>query len=159
MSRTIISFLLLAWSSLLLHAYPANTEERQFFFDLCEAVKSDNRDWIADRISYPIRAKIENRYKEISNRNLFLEHYEEIINRRVILALWREDPDKLERNWQSVFIGCGEVHWEGVDVGKDETGHLIFEIRIVAINNEEPGFRDEEYEKAHPPSEYDITQD
>jgi hypothetical protein len=82
------------------------------------AVESDNIDWIAERIAYPITAETHTRRLRLRNAGEFKAHYREITTSTFKCALSAQKPTDLEATWQGVMVGRGIV-WFARIAGRD----------------------------------------
>ena len=77
-----------------------------FVRDLQQALRKDDRGWIADHMQYPVRyhGRVAN---VIRNRNEFVRNYAGLISERLRAAVMAQEPDRVFENWQGMMIGDG----------------------------------------------------
>ena len=93
--------------------------------DLQRALRGDDRAWIADHLSYPVRyhgrvASV------IRNRNDFVRNYSGLISDRLRGAILALKPDEVFENWQGLMIGDGNHNmWARDTAAGDATRYEI----------------------------------
>ncbi len=98
--------------------------------DLQRALRSDDRAWIAEHMSYPVRyhgrvASV------IRNRNDFVRNYAGLISDRLRGAILAQRPDDVFENWQGLMIGDGARNVWARDTASGEATRY----EIVTIND------------------------
>lgn len=111
--------------------YSITPRDAEFLDALKDAILRDNRAWVAERISYPLRVNGEGGAREIRDASELLENFERVFTGKVRSAILAQDAARLFRNWSGMMIGNGEVWFEAVALdGKEFKDHFI-----LAINN------------------------
>jgi hypothetical protein len=104
--------------------------KQAFVRDLQRALRSDDRSWIADHMSYPVRyhGKMAS---VIRNRNDFMRSYARLVSERLRGAILAQQPDEVFENWQGLMIGDGTHNmWARDTASGDATRY-----EIVTIND------------------------
>lgn len=104
--------------------------KQAFVRDLQQALRKDDRGWIADHMQYPVQyhGRVAN---VIRNRNDFVRNYARLISDRLRAALLAQQPDRVFENWQGVMIGDGDHNmWV-----RDEGSGGATRYAIVTIND------------------------
>lgn len=111
-------------------AEEAAPPKQTFLRDLQQALRNDDRGWIADHLRYPLRhhGRVAN---VIRNRSDFVRNYAGLISDRLRAAVLAQQPDKVFENWQGLMIGDG-THNMWV---RDTASGDVARFRIVTINN------------------------
>ena len=104
--------------------------KQAFVRDLQQALRSDDRGWIADHLSYPVRyhgrvASV------IRNRNDFVRNYSGLVSEKLRIAILSLRPDEVFENWQGLMIGDGNHNMWARDT---EAGQAT-RYEIVTIND------------------------
>jgi hypothetical protein len=86
--------------------------EEAYFGRVRDAVETDNKEWLANQISYPIKLYVNNKRVVISDKYTFLKCYEEIFNKRVKEAIVAQDKTKLLRDSHGTGVGRGELWFD-----------------------------------------------
>jgi hypothetical protein len=107
--------------------------DQTFFSQLRDAVKNDNRGWVADHVSFPINIKIGGEQRAIKTRQEFLVQYESVFNDKVRRAIEIQQPDALFKNWRGLMVGNGEIWFTAVR--PDPIDPQRIEYYIIGINN------------------------
>lgn len=113
--------------------YALTDNDKLFLEELRSAVRRNDRVWLADRISYPLLVTLDGRRVEIRNKNEFLARYSEVVTCDVQLALERQDPDRLFKNWRGLMIGRGEMWY--VAIAPDTNRPSEVDYFVVGINS------------------------
>jgi hypothetical protein len=104
--------------------------KQAFIRDLQRALRNDDRAWIADHMSYPVRyhGKVAS---VIRNRNDFVRNYTGLVSERLRGAILALQPDEVFENWQGLMIGDGTHNmWARDTASGDATRY-----EIVTIND------------------------
>lgn len=104
--------------------------KQEFVRDLQRALRKDDRSWIADHMSYPVRyhgrvASV------IRNRSDFVRSYSGLISDRLRSAILAQQPDDVFENWQGLMIGDGTHNVWARDTASGE----VTRYEIVTIND------------------------
>lgn len=83
-----------------------------FFKDIQKAIETDNREWMANNISWPLFTSFRGVKGGIDSRKKFLKYYNEIVTTKVKTAVRKQKAEELFRNYQGVMIGNGDI-WFG----------------------------------------------
>jgi hypothetical protein len=104
--------------------------KQAFVRDLQRALRQDDRAWIADHMSYPVRYHGQ-MVGVIRNRNDFVRNYPRLISDRLRGAILAQQPEEVFENWQGLMIGDGTHNmWARDTASGDATRY-----EIVTINN------------------------
>ena len=129
-------FVLLAASALFIPTAATSVAQepvppkQAFVQDLQRALGKDDRAWIADHMSYPVRyhgrvASV------IRSRNDFVRNYSGLVSERLRGAILAQRPDEVFENWQGLMIGDGTHNmWVRDTAAGDATRY-----EIVTIND------------------------
>lgn len=104
--------------------------KQAFVQDLQRALRNDDRGWIADHMSYPVRyhgrvASV------IRSRNDFVRNYAGLVSDRLRGAILAQRPDEVFENWQGMMVGDGTHNmWVRDTAAGDATRY-----EIVTIND------------------------
>ena len=116
-----------------LFAKPAETsEEIAFICGLKYAVRRNDKNWIAERVLYPISEQVNGQQKAIRNSAQFEKYYSQIMTADIKTAVLSQDVGKLFKNSRGVMIGHGEI-W--IMTGYYVMGKKTPDVLIIAINN------------------------
>lgn len=107
--------------------------DRAFFLHLSDAVKRDDRGWVADHVSFPINIRIDNEQITIKTRQEFVTQYENAFNDKVRRAIESQQPDDLFKNWRGLMIGHGEIWFTAVHPDSKDPQRIRY--YITGINN------------------------
>lgn len=128
----IVTGLLLILGVLMNHASAQSEIAPKFAFvrELQNAIRADNRAWLADHIQYPLRhhgriATI------IRDRSDFVRNYATIVSDRLRRAILAQEPEKTFENWQGMMVGDGSHNMWLRESGEGDS--LRYE--IVTIND------------------------
>lgn len=104
--------------------------KQAFVRDLQRALRKDDRVWIADHMSYPVRyhgrvASV------IRNRSDFVRNYAGLISDRLRGAILSLKPDEVFENWQGLMIGDGTHNMWARDTAEGDATRY----EIVTIND------------------------
>ncbi|MHB8746298.1 MAG: hypothetical protein ACYC7I_07180 [Gammaproteobacteria bacterium] len=107
--------------------------DQAFFSQLSYAVSRNNKEWIADHVSFPLTTKINGEKRTFKNREEFLTEYEIIIDSKVKRAVTLQQPNALFKNWRGLMVGNGEIWFTAVHADPKDTQRV--EYYITGINN------------------------
>jgi hypothetical protein len=101
-----------------------------FVRDLQRALRSDDRAWIADHMSYPVRyhGKVAG---VIRNRSDFVRNYARLVSERLRSAILAQRPEEVFENWQGLMIGDGAHNMWARDTAPGDAARY----EIVTIND------------------------
>jgi hypothetical protein len=129
----ILGFALLAVSSAKAdEAKDQVTPEIAFFLDLQKAVRTQDRNWLADHLHIPA-TRYGAKTTVIRNKAYFLIHYSSLIGPKLRAIILAQTPDDLFRNYQGTMIGSGPNIWFR-DFGD---GPDTIRYEIITINDDE----------------------
>ena len=111
-------------------AYPVTTGDRDFLGELRTAVLSGDAGRVALLVQFPISVPEKNGRIELKGARDFTLHYKEIFTEKVKSAIRQQVPEKLQKNWQGVMIGKGEIWFDEIEVREGEG----FVRKIIGIN-------------------------
>ena len=99
------------------HLNNLNNEDIQFFLRIQHAIASEDKQWLARNVFYPLgvnsSSKLNHRiHRTVHNKNEFITNYKAIINKKVELAVKNQNPQHLFKNWEGVMIGNGEIWFQ-----------------------------------------------
>lgn len=95
-----------------------------FMIKLKKFIESDNIHKLSGLISYPFKANIQGKRKEI-RKNTFLKYYKDIFNKRVKDSILNQSTSGLFASSRGLMVGRGEIWLNKID------GKIV----ITAINN------------------------
>lgn len=139
--KLIATFILLCFT--LSFSLAASTEEEmtrlfgdsrpyiEFFHKFREAVISDDREFVAAHIRYPIKISLDKKRIDIKNKSDFLANYSSIINNKVITAVEQQRLSNIFLNAKGVMFGNGQVWYSGICIDKECDSVLV---KVIAIN-------------------------
>ena len=104
--------------------------KQAFVRDLQLALRKDDRSWIADHMSYPVRYH-GRMASVIRDRNDFVRSYSRLISDRLRGAILAQKPDDVFENWQGLMIGDGTHNMWARDTAPGDATHY----EIVTIND------------------------
>jgi hypothetical protein len=104
---------------------PAN---QKFVIKLQQAVRADDRTWLADHMRYPVRY-YGRKDRVVRDRAAFISRYRSIFSARLKAGVLAQNPNDLFENWQGTMIGGGRI-WIR-DFGDD----LRARYQIITIND------------------------
>jgi hypothetical protein len=104
----------------------------RFLVALQDAAKNKDQQWIATRVSYPLVIH-GNTQITIHDSREFIDHYDQIMSRKVLDAIKNQKPENLFKNIHGVMIGNGEVWFVSVLPDPKQSENL--EYYIIGINN------------------------
>lgn len=110
---------------------PLTGGEVAFFLELQEALASEEWDWIASRVSYPIEIQTLTNSILVSSRGQILENPRRIFGEQISCRILKSRPGELFKNWRGVSVGSGLLWY----VETQKLGGEGFEYFIIAINN------------------------
>jgi len=106
--------------------------KQKFVVRLKEAVRADDKVWLADHAHYPMRF-YGHKTRMIRNKPSFLRYYPSMIGSKLRAGILAQDPEQVFENYQGMMLGDGATNIWVRAVG-DGTSD-VFE--IVTINDEE----------------------
>lgn len=104
--------------------------KQAFVRELQRALRSDDRAWIAEHMSYPVRYHGRTA-SVIRNRNDFVRNYSGLISDRLRGAILSLKPDEVFENWQGIMIGDGTHNMWARDTATGDAARY----EIVTIND------------------------
>jgi hypothetical protein len=81
-------------------------QKQVFVTRLQEAVRANDKAWLAAHTRYPLRS-FGSRQPRIRDQSSFIKHYASLINPGVRAAVLAQDPANVFENWQGLMIGEG----------------------------------------------------
>lgn len=111
-------------------AQDSTPPKQAFVRDLQRALRNDDRGWIADHMSYPVRYH-GRMASVIRNRNDFVRNYARLISERLSGAILAQQPDEVFENWQGLMIGTGTHNMWARDTATGDAARY----EIVTIND------------------------
>ena len=113
-----------------LHAYELSQQEIEFVKSLQVALESDNRNWISESVSYPLKVTTQNGAKIVSNKEELLNDFEFVFNCEIKKAVKQQDLNNIFSNWQGLMLGSDGQIW--ITTVEDDGGERSW---IIAINH------------------------
>lgn len=89
--------------------YAIQPEEQRFFEDFQQAVRTKDKTWVSEHVSYPLVVRNHSRRDTVRSAAEFVLKYDEFISARVSKAVTETDPKQLAKNWSGIRVGHGEV--------------------------------------------------
>jgi hypothetical protein len=111
-------------------AYDVTAQDKAFFGELRTAVLADDRERLAALVQYPISVRLSGKEVTLATPREFTERYREIITNDVKGAVKQQSADKLQKNWQGVMIGKGEIWFGRIK----PAGAPQFVHKVIAVN-------------------------
>ena len=112
---------------------PDLSTKQKFVVALQNAIRTDDKNWLADRMSYPVNY-FGKRKVVIRNRAAFIGNYSSFSFRSCAPQCWRRDPANVFENWQGVMIGGGNQNIWVTKVGDADSAPY----QIITINDADP---------------------
>ena len=104
-----------------------------FVIELQNAIRNDDKDWLADRLHLPVNYF--GKTKEvIGSKDWFLKHYATVIGPELKANILKQDPETYFKNYQGVMVGDGGRNICLDDFG-DEGAGIPARFEIITINN------------------------
>jgi hypothetical protein len=83
--------------------------KQTFVIVLQQAVRTDDKAWLADHTRYPLR--FYGRLKiSVRNKASFVKNYALIIGKKLRIAVLAQDPESVFENWQGMMVGEGNYN-------------------------------------------------
>ncbi len=111
-------------------AYEITKEDRDFFNELRTAVLADDAARVAALVQFPISVRVKEKEITLTGSRDFAQHYREIVTSDVKTAVRQQSAERLQKNWQGVMIGSGQIWFEEI---KPE-GAQKFVRKVIAFN-------------------------
>lgn len=89
--------------------YPLTPADRAFFADLKKALRAAEREWLAERICYPLLVQIDGEERSIASRDDFLKDYASIMPVSVAAVVDQQTADTLLKTERGIMVGDGEI--------------------------------------------------
>ena len=104
-----------------------------FIAELQAAIRSDDRDWLADHLHLPV-SYFGKTKQVISSKDWFLKYYTTLFSPELKANVLKQDPNNYFRNYQGVMVGDGGRNiW--LDDFADEGAGVPARFEIITINN------------------------
>ena len=114
--------------------YSITASDKDFFGQIRNAVLTDNIDWFAKAVAYPIALRSGGHEITVRNKQAFKKRAKLVFNEHLKSVVRSQSADTLFKNWQGVMIGDGVIWFsEVIEKGQKQQGWVF---RIVAINLE-----------------------
>jgi hypothetical protein len=107
--------------------------KQKFVAALQNAVRADDKNWLADHMSYPVNY-FGKRKVVIRNRAAFIGNYSAFLSPKLRASVLAQDPASVFENWQGVMIGGGNQNIWVTRVGDAENAPY----QIITINDADP---------------------
>jgi hypothetical protein len=106
--------------------------KQQFLADLQNAVRTNDKNWLAGHMRYPVRYYGQ-RTILIRNKSWLVENYASVIGAKLRAAVLAQDPGNVFENWQGLMVGEGRFNiWV-----RNAGGGLDEHYEIITINDSE----------------------
>jgi hypothetical protein len=133
--RTVMRTALMAIVATLYSLPPAaNAQDaaakQAFVTTLQNAVRADDKNWLADHMSFPVQYFGKQR-TTIASRAAFVAGYASFMSPRLKAAVLAQDAGKVFENWQGAMIGDGDRNIWISQVGSADNAPY----RIITIND------------------------
>jgi hypothetical protein len=102
-----------------------------FFKDIKTAIETDNREWLANNISWPLVVSLKRVKGWIENKNEFLKYYDQIVTAKVKTAVRKQKPEELFKNYQGVMIGNGDIWFSEQYAPRTQTKICAYSIETI----------------------------
>jgi len=102
--------------------------KQKFVVELQQAVRADDRRWLADHMQFPLRHN-GRRKTLIRSRAAFLKDYASVFTARLRACVLAHDAKDLFGNWQGIMLGNGCLWFRNIGDAVPER------YRIVTIND------------------------
>lgn len=112
--------------------FGVDDDVEQFMADIQQAVRTNNKTWIAQHVQYPFVARIgPKKTINIKYQNQFIQNYDKIFSASYKKAVLNSCTCNLFANGNGVMLGSGEI-WI---YQKPESTEQSYDFVIIAINN------------------------
>ena len=122
-----ICIFLFSYSS---YGYELSQEEVGFVKSLQMALELDNRNWVSENVSYPLKVTTQSGEKIINNKEELLSDFEAVFNCEIKKAVKQQDLNNIFSNWQGLMLGSDGQVW--ITTVEDDGGERSW---ITAINH------------------------
>ena len=112
---------------------PDLSTKQKFVVALQNAIRTDDKNWLADRMSYPVNY-FGKRKVVIRNRAAFIGNYSSFLSPKLRASVLAQDPANVFENWQGVMIGGGNQNIWVTKVGDADNAPY----QIITINDADP---------------------
>jgi hypothetical protein len=109
--------------------------EIAFATRLQQAVKENDRNWIADHVNYPLGYRLNSKRLHIKTRAALLKAYDKLFVYDVTYAIEKTDVQNLFKTEEGVMMGDGELWFRDARKKDEANEHLL----IVWINTADQG--------------------
>ena len=123
-------FLLIAIRAGVARAEPPSNPKSALVAELQQAVRADDKAWLAAHLHYPVRY-YGRKNELIRSKAWFDKHYAMVIGRELKAAVLAQDPEDFFENWQGIMVGEGSRNIWLRNFGADTEPKY----EIVTINN------------------------
>ena len=107
--------------------------KHKFVVALQIAIRTDDKNWLADRMSYPVNY-FGKRKVVIRNRAAFIGNYSSFLSPKLRASVLAQDPANVFENWRGVMIGGGNQNIWVTKVGDADNAPY----QIITINDADP---------------------
>jgi hypothetical protein len=107
--------------------------KQKFVAALQNAVRADDKNWLADHMSYPVNYFGKHKVV-IRSRAAFISNYSSFLSPKLRASVLAQDPANVFENWQGVMIGGGNQNIWVTRVGDAENAPY----QIITINDADP---------------------
>jgi hypothetical protein len=112
--------------------YPITTSDKAFFEQIRNSILTDDIDWLAKSVAYPIVLRPAGNEIAVRNKHDLKKRSKLILNEHLKSVVRTQSPDTLFKNWQGVMIGDGEIWYSKIiEKGREKRGWVL---RVIAIN-------------------------
>lgn len=88
---------------------PLTSMALRFATCLRNAIKTDDRDWVAGHVLYPIKLTVEGQFKLIHNKGEFIKFYNEIIGDDIKQIAMSDSQWTVSKHDDGFMIGTGQI--------------------------------------------------
>ncbi len=113
-------------------AESASNPKSALVAELQEAVRTDDKAWLAAHLHFPVRY-YGRKDELIRSKAWFNKHYAIVIGPELKAAILAQDPEDIFENWQGIMVGAGSRNIWLRNFGADTEPKY----EIITINNSE----------------------
>ena len=116
------------------HAQQTDASAKQkFVIALQSAVRTDDKNWLADHMSYPVNYFGKHKVV-IRSRAALINNYSSFVSAKLRASVLAQDPANVFQNWQGVMVGGGNQNIWVTKVGDADNAPY----QIITINDADP---------------------
>jgi hypothetical protein len=110
--------------------YGTDDEVEAFMKKVKNAILTDNKQWVADHVQYPLRHVLSKKYPPINNKKLLMKYYDQIFSKQFKGKIKHAVTTNLFNKDSAAMLANGEI-WIGNTTKSTEDKYSLI---IVAIN-------------------------